>query len=49
MELSLLRIPENRKKALELFVKTLKEKYDNKIHRIILFESTARGRSWRRE
>ena len=43
MELSLLRIPENKKKALELFVKTLKEKYDNKIHRIILFGSTARG------
>ncbi|AIG98380.1 putative nucleotidyltransferase [Archaeoglobus fulgidus DSM 8774] len=43
MKLAVQRIPENKRMALESFVKTLKEKYGDKIHKIILFGSTARG------
>jgi len=43
MELSLLQISENKRRALEFFVKVLKEKYSGRIHKIILFGSTARG------
>ena len=43
MKLAIERIPESKRRSLESFVKVLKEKYGDKIHRIILFGSTARG------
>jgi predicted nucleotidyltransferase len=43
MKLAIQRIPENKRRALESFVKVLKEKYGDRIHKIILFGSTARG------
>lgn len=43
MKLAMMRIPESKRKALESFVRVLKEKYSDRIHRLILFGSTARG------
>jgi len=43
MKLAIQRIPENKRRALESFVKVLKEKYGDRIHKIVLFGSTARG------
>ena len=43
MKLAIQRISENKRRALESFVKTLKEKYGYKIYKIILFGSTVRG------
>ena len=43
MKLAIQRIPENKRRALESFVKVLKEEYGDKIHKIILFGSAARG------
>jgi len=43
MKLAIQRISENKRRALESFVKVLKEKYGDKIYKIILFGSTARG------
>ncbi len=43
MELPIKQIPEKKRKALESFVEVLKEKYGDKIYKIILFGSTARG------
>ena len=43
MKLAIQRIPENKRRALESFVRILKERYGDKIHKIILFGSTARG------
>ena len=34
----------DKKSALDIFVRTLKEKYEDKIERIILFGSVARGK-----
>ena len=45
MELFLQRISGEKRRALESFVKILKEKYDNRIYKIILFGSTVRGDS----
>ena len=44
MELLLLVISENKRKALESFVKALKERYGGRIHKIILFGSSHRIR-----
>ncbi len=43
MKLAIQRIPENKRRALESFVRVLKEKYGDRIYKIILFGSTARG------
>jgi len=43
MKLAIQRIPENKRRALESFVRILKERYGDRIHKIILFGSTARG------
>ena len=43
MKLAIQRIPENKRRALESFVKVLKEKYGYRIYKIILFGSTVRG------
>lgn len=43
MKLAIQRIPENKRRALESFVKVLKEKYGYRIYEIILFGSTVRG------
>lgn len=43
MKLAIQRIPENKRRALESFVRILKEKHGNRIHKIVLFGSTARG------
>ncbi len=43
MDIPLQQISWDKRIALESFVKTLKEKYGDRIHRIILFGSTARG------
>ena len=43
MKLAIQRISENKRRALESFVNVLKEKYGDRIHKIILFGSTARG------
>ena len=42
MKLAIQRISENKRRALESFVKVLKEKYGDGIYKIILFGSTAR-------
>jgi len=42
MKLAIQRIPENKRRALESFVRILKEKHGNRIHKIVLFGSTAR-------
>lgn len=43
MKLAIQRIPENKRRALESFVRILKEKHSNRIHKIVLLGSTARG------
>ncbi len=43
MKLAIQRISENKRRALESFVKVLKEKYGYRIYKIILFGSTVRG------
>ncbi len=43
MDISSLGLSENKRKALEEFVRELKEKYGGRVKRIILFGSVARG------
>jgi len=41
--LETLDIPENKRRALEAFVRELKEKYEDRVKKVILFGSVARG------